>query len=148
MFSTIEIIAAGKIKKGPLLSLWEEYEKRMSSKLVLHEIPESEPAQFEKKLMQKVSDQAVIIALDETGKSHSSTAFAKKLQKFTLSECKSLQFFIGAADGLPASLIQKADLLLAFGTSTWPHKLVRIMLLEQIYRAETITQGHPYHRDG
>lgn len=148
MFSEIEIIAAGKIKNGPLLSLWEEYEKRMSSSVKLHEIPESDPAQFEKKLMQKISNNAVIIALDETGKSMPSTSLAKHLQNFTLDGRKPLQFFIGAADGLPPSLVQKADLLLAFGKSTWPHKLVRIMLIEQIYRAETIIQGHPYHRDG
>jgi 23S rRNA (pseudouridine1915-N3)-methyltransferase len=55
-------------------------------------------------------------------------------------------FVIGAADGLADSLRQRADLKLAFGTATWPHQLVRIMLLEQLYRAATILAGHPYHR--
>ena len=55
-------------------------------------------------------------------------------------------FMIGGADGLAPSLRDKAELRLAFGAATWPHQLVRIMLLEQLYRAVTILSGHPYHR--
>jgi 23S rRNA (pseudouridine1915-N3)-methyltransferase len=55
-------------------------------------------------------------------------------------------FRIGGADGLADSLQRRANLRLAFGTATWPHQLVRIMLLEQLYRAMTILSGHPYHR--
>ncbi len=55
-------------------------------------------------------------------------------------------FIIGGADGLAPSLRDKAKLALAFGAATWPHQLVRIMLLEQLYRAVTILSGHPYHR--
>ena len=55
-------------------------------------------------------------------------------------------FVIGGADGLAASLRERADLRLAFGAATWPHQLVRIMLLEQVYRAATLLAGHPYHR--
>ena len=55
-------------------------------------------------------------------------------------------FMIGGPDGLAASLADKADLRLAFGAATWPHQLVRVMLLEQLYRATTILAGHPYHR--
>ena len=55
-------------------------------------------------------------------------------------------FLIGGADGLAAEIRQGAELVLAFGAATWPHQLVRIMLLEQLYRAVTILSGHPYHR--
>ena len=55
-------------------------------------------------------------------------------------------FLIGGADGLAASLRDKAYLRLSFGAATWPHQLVRVMLLEQLYRATTILTGHPYHR--
>jgi 23S rRNA (pseudouridine1915-N3)-methyltransferase len=55
-------------------------------------------------------------------------------------------FMIGGPDGLAASLRDKAELRLAFGAATWPHQLMRVMLLEQIYRAATILTGHPYHR--
>jgi 23S rRNA (pseudouridine1915-N3)-methyltransferase len=57
-------------------------------------------------------------------------------------------FIIGGADGVTPNLRQDADLRIAFGAATWPHQLVRIMLLEQIYRAVTILAGHPYHRAG
>jgi len=55
-------------------------------------------------------------------------------------------FLIGGADGLAGDVKQRADLVLAFGTATWPHQLVRIMLLEQLYRTVTMLAGHPYHR--
>jgi 23S rRNA (pseudouridine1915-N3)-methyltransferase len=55
-------------------------------------------------------------------------------------------FLVGGADGLAASLRERAEILMAFGSATWPHQLVRVMLLEQIYRAATILTGHPYHR--
>ena len=56
-------------------------------------------------------------------------------------------FLIGGPDGLAADLIGRADMRLGFGPATWPHQLVRIMLLEQVYRAMTILSGHPYHRE-
>ncbi len=56
-------------------------------------------------------------------------------------------FVIGGPDGLAPSIGEQADLRLAFGAATWPHQLVRVMLLEQLYRAITILSGHPYHRD-
>jgi len=59
----------------------------------------------------------------------------------------SVFFAVGGADGLGEVLRERADMALAFGTVTWPHQLVRIMLLEQIYRAFTILSGHPYHRE-
>ena len=60
---------------------------------------------------------------------------------------RDVAFVIGGPDGLAPTLSDQADLHLAFGALTWPHQLVRIMLLEQIYRATTILSGHPYHRD-
>lgn len=58
-----------------------------------------------------------------------------------------LAFVLGGADGLDSALLQRARLSLAFGPMTWPHRLARVMLLEQLYRASTILAGHPYHRD-
>jgi 23S rRNA (pseudouridine1915-N3)-methyltransferase len=58
-----------------------------------------------------------------------------------------LVFVIGGADGLAPMIRERAGLLLSFGTMTWPHMLVRVLLMEQIYRAQTIIAGHPYHRD-
>ena len=73
-------------------------------------------------------------------------AFADQLAQWRGDGRAAAVFMIGGADGLAADLRDKADLRLAFGAATWPHQLVRVMLLEQLYRAATILTGHPYHR--
>jgi 23S rRNA (pseudouridine1915-N3)-methyltransferase len=75
-----------------------------------------------------------------------SASFAGRLQGWRAQDAPAVAFVIGAADGLAPGLREKADLAIAFGAATWPHQLVRIMLLEQLYRAMTILAGHPYHR--
>jgi 23S rRNA (pseudouridine1915-N3)-methyltransferase len=87
-----------------------------------------------------------IIALDERGTTISSAAFSALLQRKSQSGVAELAFVIGGADGHGDELRQKASAMLAFGPMTWPHRLVRIMVLEQIYRAVTILINHPYHR--
>ena len=144
----IEIIAAGNIKKSSLLDIWEDYIRRISTSVTLYEIEETHKNKFEQKMLQKVKSGAIIIALDERGKALSSMEIAKKFENYAIESRKPIQIFIGAADGLPSSIKEKADMLLAFGKQTWPHKLIRIMLIEQIYRAEKIIEGHPYHREG
>ena len=146
--SDIQIIAAGKIKKGPLLDLWHEYSKRMQNAPVLHEIDDQNPKSLEQKMSDLLDPKGVVIAMDEKGQELGSMAFAKMLEDFDIQSIKPVQFFIGAADGLPQIIRDNASRKLAFGKQTWPHKLVRIMLLEQLYRAEKIIQGHPYHREG
>jgi 23S rRNA (pseudouridine1915-N3)-methyltransferase len=86
------------------------------------------------------------VILDERGSTMNSASFAGRLQDWRAADRPALVFVIGGADGLAPSLRDKADLALAFGACTWPHQLVRIMLLEQLYRAVTILGGHPYHR--
>jgi 23S rRNA (pseudouridine1915-N3)-methyltransferase len=82
-----------------------------------------------------------LVALDERGKDFGSPALAERLAQWG-----SASFLIGGADGLDESIRRRADLLLAFGRLTWPHMLARVMLLEQLYRTQTILSGHPYHR--
>jgi 23S rRNA (pseudouridine1915-N3)-methyltransferase len=93
-----------------------------------------------------IPDRAVTVILDERGESMSSASFAGRLQGWRAQDVPAIVFIIGAADGLAPSLRDKANLAIAFGAATWPHQLVRIMLLEQLYRAVTILAGHPYHR--
>ena len=76
----------------------------------------------------------------------SSSSFAGRLQGWRAESRSSVAFVIGGHDGLAQTLREKANLAIAFGPTTWPHQLLRIMLLEQIYRAVTILVGHPYHR--
>ena len=84
--------------------------------------------------------------LDQRGQSLDSPALAALLREWRAEDRTAVCFVIGGADGLAPSLAAQAKLRLAFGASTWPHALVRIMLLEQLYRAGTILAGHPYHR--
>ena len=76
----------------------------------------------------------------------SSASFAAKVQDLMDEGRPVIQFIIGGADGLNDEIRKRADILLSFGIQTWPHMMVRIMLIEQIYRARQIVAGHPYHR--
>ena len=89
---------------------------------------------------------AATVILDARGESLSSATFAGRLQGWRSEDKPAVVFIIGAADGLAPTLREQASLAIAFGAATWPHQLVRIMLLEQLYRATTILAGHPYHR--
>jgi 23S rRNA (pseudouridine1915-N3)-methyltransferase len=91
-------------------------------------------------------DGAALVVLDERGENLDSAAFAALLRDWRGRDRPAACFLIGGADGLAPSLAERAERRLAFGAATWPHQLVRIMLLEQIYRAATILAGHPYHR--
>ena len=91
-------------------------------------------------------DQAVVIVLDQAGENFDSPGLAALLQKCREENRVALCFLIGGADGITQSLRGRARHVLAFGAATWPHQLIRIMLLEQLYRASTILAGHPYHR--
>ena len=90
---------------------------------------------------------AVILALDERGKSPSSEAFAAEIGKFRDGGAAGLTFVIGGPDGLHEAVRAAARSLIGFGAMTWPHQLIRVMLAEQIYRAFSILAGHPYHRE-
>ncbi len=150
----IDILAIGKLKKGPYKDLADEYARRIQWPLALHEFesvrtdPAAQQADESRKLADKINDQAVVIALDERGDGLRSLDFAATLRNLQDSGEDRIQFLIGGANGLTDDLRDRADILLGFGQQTWPHMLVRIMLLEQIYRAGQILSGHPYHREG
>ena len=90
---------------------------------------------------------AVAIALDLAGRTPDSETFSRNLTAW-LESGKPVCFLIGGAEGLDASILARADFVLSFGTLTWPHLLVRTMLAKQLYRAQAIAAGHPYHRSG
>jgi 23S rRNA (pseudouridine1915-N3)-methyltransferase len=132
----IKIFACSKTKEASYLHLEHEYLKRLKDWKV--EIIETS----EKELPTKITalKNTMIIALDEHGQNLTSHEFAALFKG-------DIAFVIGAADGLPAQLLEKADKKLAFGKLTYPHKMVRVMLTEQIYRAWSIKNNHPYHRE-
>jgi 23S rRNA (pseudouridine1915-N3)-methyltransferase len=86
------------------------------------------------------------VALDRAGRALSSEAFAERLGVWRDEGARDVAFLIGGAEGLERGLVDGADIALSFGAATWPHLLVRGMLMEQIYRAQQILAGHPYHR--
>lgn len=149
----ITVAAVSRVKRGPVADLCREYARRLTAEL---EIREVEPRKrlsgdalkdHEADLLAaQIPDDAVLIALDEHGAALSSQELADRLGQWRDTGRRDLCFLIGGALGLAPSLRDRAALVLAFGPQTWPHLLVRVMLLEQIYRAETILSGHPYHR--
>ena len=146
----ISIIAVGRQKSSPTQDLGEEYLKRMKWTVRIKEIDApkgSTPAREAALILKQLPATAFIIALDERGETLSSPEFAQKLEKWqNQAPGKEITFLIGGADGFDSEIRKKADFLMSFGKQTWPHLLVRVMLLEQIYRAQQITYGHPYHR--
>jgi 23S rRNA (pseudouridine1915-N3)-methyltransferase len=146
----IRIVAVGKLKKSPQLELCDEYVRRMGWSVVIKEIdaPKASTSKQEAPLILKhLPDPGFIVALDERGESLTSPDFATKISKWhNQAPGNEITFLIGGADGLDASVRKKTHFLLSFGKQTWPHMLVRAMLLEQIYRAQQIIAGHPYHR--
>jgi 23S rRNA (pseudouridine1915-N3)-methyltransferase len=155
------IAAVGRLKQGPERELAERYRKRatdLGRKVGLQafdvvEIKESRADNIERRMLEEsiaianvIPDRATTVILDERGSTMNSASFAGRLQDWRGGDRPALVFIIGGADGLAPGLRDKAELALAFGPFTWPHQMVRIMLLEQLYRAVTILGGHPYHR--
>ncbi len=98
-------------------------------------------------LYRATPEEARKILLDEHGAEWSSRQLAEKLARWRDDGLACVTFWIGGADGVSQSVKDNADEKLAFGRQTWPHRLVRVMISEQIYRAVTILSGNPYHRD-
>ena len=149
----VTIVAAGRLKAGPLLALCDEYRRRLPFPVEIREIEERRPVSGgERKvregalILAAVPGNATLVALDERGKAYDSAAFARQFAAWRERSGGNLAFVIGGADGLTEAVLEKAAGRLAFGSMTWPHMLVRVMLLEQLYRAHTILTGHPYHR--
>lgn len=90
---------------------------------------------------------ARLVALDEHGEAWSSRELAERLARWRDRGAADLVFAIGGAEGLGRAVLDRADTVLSLGAMTWPHFLVRGMLLEQLYRAQQILAGHPYHRE-
>lgn len=143
----IEILASGRLKKGAFADLRDEYLKRMIWPVTITEIEGRNAEEEQSRLIEKIRPGAVLVALDEKGKVFTSREFAGKLSEFSTQGLTDVQMLIGGADGLNDDIRKRARFLLAFGPQTWPHMMVRVMLLEQLYRSQQIIAGHPYHRD-
>ncbi|MEW6454006.1 MAG: 23S rRNA (pseudouridine(1915)-N(3))-methyltransferase RlmH [Pseudomonadota bacterium] len=155
------VAAIGRLKDSPERELVERYRKRADQTgkrigfrdVEVLEIKESRAQEVGKRMIEEsialanvIPDRAMIVILDQRGESLDSGALATRLGRWRDDGRPATVFVIGGDDGLAPSIRDKAAFRLAFGESTWPHPLVRAMLLEQLYRSMTILSGHPYHR--
>ncbi len=156
----IVVAAIGRLK-GAETELSERYRKRAAQTgrqiglrdVEVIEIKESRADDASKRMLEEsialanvVPQGAAVVLLDAKGENTDSAGLAALLAKWRADDRPAVVFLIGGPDGLAASLGDEAEHWLAFGAATWPHQLVRVMLLEQLYRATTILTGHPYHR--
>jgi 23S rRNA (pseudouridine1915-N3)-methyltransferase len=155
------IITVGRLKQGPERELAERYRERFDDigrrlgfrDSEVLEIAEGRARDASRRMAEEASaisaaipEKSVVVALDQRGDNIDSEAFARHLGRWRDDQVANSIFIIGGADGLSPELRRMAKLRLAFGSATWPHQMVRVMLLEQLYRAATILAGHPYHR--
>ena len=157
---SINIVCVGKLKEEYLKSAINEYSKRLSkycslnfielqdeklpNKLndsLINEIKQKEAA----KIINHIKKDSYIICLDLTGKEFSSEDFSKKIENISM-ENSNITFIIGGSLGLTNLLLQKANLKICFSKMTFPHQLIRVFLLEQLFRAFKISHGETYHR--
>ncbi len=149
----LTIASPGRFRDGPERTLFERYRSRIRWDVRLREVETrgrrtpAETVRREAGLLAACCPAgAPVVALDAAGRNLSSEDFARRLGELRDRGSKEIVFLIGGAEGLAPSLVGAADLVLAFGAATWPHLLVRAMLAEQIFRAQEILAGHPYHR--
>lgn len=157
----ITILCVGKLKEKYLLEGVREYQKRLGpyAKIDMVEVPdepcpENAPRAIEEQVRQKEADKLTkrlrpgtyLIVLDPRGKMLSSEEMAGKIEELALTGRSDITFVIGGSTGLAPSIVQQADILLSLSRLTFPHQLVRLLLLEQVYRWFKIIKNEPYHK--
>lgn len=148
----INIISIGKFKNVSYETLFAEYKKRINfdislKELILKKNFEGEKLKEEegKLLLQNISSGKTIV-LDERGKITTTSEFADVIGNYQNNGISEINFIIGGSEGLSQEVRSKADYILSFGKMVFPHLMVRVMLIEQIYRVYTLQNGHPYHK--
>jgi 23S rRNA (pseudouridine1915-N3)-methyltransferase len=155
------VLCVGKIKEKYLTAAVEEYVKRLSryTKVEIVEVADESTAEGASKkeedqvrrtegcrLLSRIPDGAYVIALAIEGEGMSSVQLAGRLGALTTAGESSLVFIIGGSLGLSPEVLGRADMKLSFSKLTFPHQLMRVILLEQIYRSFRIIRGEPYHK--
>jgi 23S rRNA (pseudouridine1915-N3)-methyltransferase len=147
------ILAVGRLRDPMIDGLVQQYRQRCPMVAPIVEVesrkrPEDPSRRDDEArlLLAKLPGGAKVVALDERGRQFTSVEFAEQMGTWRDQGVRDVAFLIGGADGHGSAVIERADLSMAFGKMTWPHLLVRAMLVEQLYRASTILAGHPYHR--
>ena len=141
--SNYKIIAIGKIKKKWIQEGIEIYLKRLPGLKVV-EIKDNTQIKEELTIKELIKKNEILVTLNESGQSFSSKQLATNLSSF---QNQKITFVIGGASGLSSSLSNSASWQLSLSPLTFPHEIARLLLIEQLYRVKTITQGGPYHRE-
>ena len=148
------IIAVGRWRASPEKALYEKFQTRIRPTPKLREVEEKKRLKGQtllyregQLLLDAIPDQARVVALDGGGVAFSSPGLASKLGTWRDDGVREVAFLVGGARGHDPMVFERADLTLSLGPQTWPHMMVRVMLAEQLYRAQSILVGHPYHRD-
>ena len=154
---TIKLLAIGKTDNKDLQALIDDYQKRLGFyiKFKFEIIPDlkkaknlSEDQQKQKEgelILNKLNNTDVLILLDENGKQHDSVGFSNYLQKYMNSGIKQLVFVIGGPYGFSPDVYQKANGKLSLSKMTFSHQMIRLFVIEQLYRGFTILRNEPYH---
>ncbi len=133
--------------------MFQLYNTRLRPRLTVAEVPtgRGDSSVIKRKegaaLLAALPKNAFVVPLDPGGQVPNSEGFSRQLSEWSRL-ARPICFLIGGAEGLDAAVVDKADYVLSLGLMTWPHFMVRAMLAEQLYRAQAIAQGHPYHRSG
>jgi 23S rRNA (pseudouridine1915-N3)-methyltransferase len=153
------VLAVGRLKAGPERDLVKRYGARVEAlakplglTFTMHEVTESRARQPTARIDEEAAalldrvGKGLFVAFDAGGASVDSATFARRIAAWRDGGNNELHCVIGGPDGLSAKVVDQAALKLSFGAMTLPHQLVRILVVEQLYRAMTILSGHPYHR--
>lgn len=142
---TVNLICSGtgKVKDSYYRQAWAEYEKRLSAYCRLKNI---EVGERDEDILAAIPKRSHVIALAIAGKQLSSEELAKKIDSLEVAGHSELTFIIGSSEGFGKKVEDAADFLLSFSKMTFPHRLMRVILLEQLYRAMNINAGGKYHK--
>tara|TARA_B100001142_G_scaffold99711_1_gene101745 strand:+ start:712 stop:1191 length:480 start_codon:yes stop_codon:yes gene_type:complete len=157
----LKVISIGQLKNNPILEIQKDYESRILNlsksvgikNLEIKELPISKKSSIKERqkeeakiISQHIKQDNLNVFLDGKGENINSVDISQIISESSFNG-KDLVFFIGGPDGFDEKIIKVANKTISFGRVTWPHKLIRIMLLEQLYRGITILNNHPYHRN-
>ena len=157
----LKVISIGQLKNNPILEIQKDYESRILNlsksvgikNLEIKELPISKKSSIKERqkeeakiISQHIKQDNLNVFLDGKGENINSVDISQIISESSFNG-KGLVFFIGGPDGFDEKIINAANKIISFGRVTWPHKLIRIMLLEQLYRGITILNNHPYHRN-
>ena len=157
----IEILCVGKIKEKYLRDAIDEYSKRLLKYCKLKVIEVADEKTIDKqsealdirikqieseRILKYIKEDAYVVTLEIEGKLLDSVGLSREIENAGINGCSTIQFIIGGSLGLDSSVISKANLHLSFSKMTFPHQLMRVILLEQIYRSFRIINNEPYHK--